>query len=97
VLRLAVRAVKDVTGFVLIVAGLLMLVLPGQGLLCVLLGVILIDFPGKRAAELRLMRIGGVHRTIDVIRAKFGRPPLRLPPRPPDSPEDDTVPSQDKR
>ena len=79
-LRMAIRVGKDVAGVILIVAGVLMLLLPGQGILCILLGVILVDFPGKRAAELRIMRIDGVHRAIDAIRRRLGRAPLRLPP-----------------
>ena len=46
-----IRAVKNLFGMVLIVAGLIMLVIPGQGLLAILVGVGLTDFPGKFKLE----------------------------------------------
>jgi hypothetical protein len=51
---------------------------PGPGLLTVLLGIMLLDFPGKRALELRLVRRQQVHRTIDRVRKRYGKPPLLL-------------------
>lgn len=77
-LRLVRRAAKNVIGWILILMGILMLVLPGQGLLTIALGVSLIDFPGKRRLQLRIARMKGVYTPINWIREKAGKPPLDL-------------------
>jgi hypothetical protein len=55
-----------------------MLVLPGQGVLTILLGIALLDLPGKRHLERRLIALPTVLRTINKLREKFGRPPLTV-------------------
>jgi Putative transmembrane protein (PGPGW) len=60
-----------------IVAGVAMLVLPGQGILTLLLGISLLDFPAKRAWQRRLLLRPTVLRTINGIRRRSGRPPLQ--------------------
>ncbi len=79
-LRLAGRIVKNLVGVVLLLAGIAMLVLPGQGILTILIGVSLIDFPGKHRLEARLISQPLVLQTINQVRAKFGRPPLVVAP-----------------
>jgi hypothetical protein len=51
---------------------------PGQGVLTILLGVMLLDFPGKRGLELKLVSRPKVLNTINRIRHRFDRPPLLL-------------------
>ncbi|MBT8138189.1 MAG: hypothetical protein KJP25_00335 [Gammaproteobacteria bacterium] len=51
-----VLAAKNVLGLILILAGIAMLVLPGQGLLTLLAGLVLCDFPGKHALTLALVK-----------------------------------------
>lgn len=80
-LRLALRTVKNGVGAVLVLAGLAMLVLPGQGILSILAGLSFLEFPGKRRLELAILRNATVHRSIDWIRRRAGRPPLVLPDR----------------
>jgi hypothetical protein len=70
---------KNVIGVLLTLAGIAMLVLPGQGLLTILLGIMMLNFPGKRALELRIIRLPGVLRAINHLRARNARPPLQLP------------------
>lgn len=70
---------KNLLGIVLLIAGFLMLFMPGQGLLTMFIGMILTNFPGKRKLELRLVQIPAMHKGIDWIRKKNGRPPLELP------------------
>src|SRR5688572_16931861 len=65
--------VKNVLGVALLIAGILMLFLPGQGVLTVLVGVMLINFPGKRKLEAKLVHRPGVLKTINGVRAKFGK------------------------
>ena len=56
--------------------GLILLVLPGQGLLTILIGLLLLDFPGKRAVELKLVRRPGIAAFLNRMRARHGRPPF---------------------
>jgi len=69
---------KNVAGFVLLAAGIAMLVLPGQGILTMLIGISLVDFPGKRQLERKLIGQPAVLNTINKVREKFGRPPLTV-------------------
>jgi hypothetical protein len=83
VLRIFGLLVKNVAGLVFLLAGTLMLFLPGQGLLTMLIGVSLMDFPGKRALERRIVGQPAVLRTINKLREKFNRPPLTVHPSSP--------------
>ncbi len=70
---------KNVFGFALIGAGIAMLVLPGQGILTILMGVALANFPGKFTLERRLVRQPKVARGLNRIRAMAGKPGLEIP------------------
>lgn len=78
VLRMTGLAIKNVIGFVFLLAGLAMLFLPGQGILTMLIGISLMDFPGKRRLERTLVGRPTVLKTINMMRAKFDRPPLTV-------------------
>lgn len=78
-LRLVLRILKNVLGVFLLIAGFLMLFLPGQGLLSLFLGISLINFPGKRRLELRFLHLTRVRRTIEWMRRKADRKPVILP------------------
>ena len=78
-MRLLLTFVKNIFGVLLIVAGIVMLVLPGQGLLTILLGLMLTDFPGKYALEKKLVQVNSVFRSINWIRRKAGKKPMLLP------------------
>ncbi len=80
VLRLLGHIVKNVVGAVFLFAGFLMLFLPGQGLLTMLIGLSLIEFPGKRRVEAKIVGQSTVLSTINAMRAKFGKPPLIMAP-----------------
>ena len=77
-LRWALIFGKNLLGYALVVLGILMLAGPGQGILTILIGVMLLNFPGKRALERKLVSRPAVRRAIDRLRARFGRPPLVL-------------------
>ena len=72
---------KNLLGVLLVLAGVLMLFLPGQGLLSILLGISLLDFPAKRRWQLALVRRKSIHQSIDWIRNKMNRPQLEIPER----------------
>lgn len=78
-IRLIARTLKNLAGACFLVAGLAMLLLPGQGVITVLIGISLMDFPLKRELEARLVRLRAVRRSIAWLRRKAGRPPLEVP------------------
>ncbi|QOJ19141.1 MAG: hypothetical protein HRU76_08195 [Phycisphaeraceae bacterium] len=78
VIRMVLLVLKNLLGVVLLAAGLAMLVLPGQGLITMLLGLSLLNFPGKFALERAIVSRPSVRRAVDWIRRKANRPPLIL-------------------
>lgn len=78
-LHLAILAIKNVFGVIFFLAGIAMLVLPGQGLLTILIGVILMDFPGKYALERKIIRQKQVRSAVNRLRTRAGRPPIQIP------------------
>lgn len=77
-LRVAWLTAKNALGLVLVLAGIAMLVLPGQGILTILIGVSLMDLPGKYRLERWMIRRGPVLKAINALRRRYGRPPLDL-------------------
>jgi len=75
-----VTVAKNIVGLALILAGIAMLVLPGQGILTILMGLALTNFPGKFILERRLVRQPSVGRALNRIRELAGKAPLELPP-----------------
>jgi hypothetical protein len=65
-----------------------MLILPGQGLLTILLGVMLVDFPGKRSLELLIIRRPSISRVVRWVRQRSGRDELQIPGSNSDSPSE---------
>lgn len=82
VLRLLGHLVKNVIGAIFLFAGFLMLFLPGQGILTMLIGITMLDFPGKRRLEAKMIGQPAVLSTINNMRQKFGKPPLIIAPVP---------------
>lgn len=73
------RIFKNVFGAVLLLLGIVMLVLPGQGLLTIIGALVLLDFPGKRRLERWLVLRPKVLRSLNRLRARVGRPPFEQP------------------
>jgi hypothetical protein len=67
---------KNIAGAILVAAGILMLIGPGQGILTILIGLILMDIPGKRPLEARLIKRPIVLAAVNNFRAKYNKPPL---------------------
>jgi hypothetical protein len=82
VLRLLGLVAKNIVGVVFLLAGFAMLFLPGQGVLTMLIGISLMDFPGKRALEAKMIGQPTLLGVINSMRQKFGKPPLTLAPGP---------------
>ena len=68
--------IKNISGCILIVLGVVMLALPGQGLLTILIGLFLTNFPGKYKLECKLVAMPRVLHSLNWIRAKASKPPL---------------------
>ena len=78
-IRIMLFSAKNLLGGVLLLGGIAMLVLPGQGLLTILLGLSLINFPGKFWLERKLVQRHAVYRSINWIRRKGGTGPSEVP------------------
>jgi len=78
-IRILVLALKNLLGLIFIIAGLAMLLLPGQGLITILIGIMMLNFPGKFALQLRIVQQQTVLRAINWIRMKTDRPALEVP------------------
>lgn len=78
VLKVLLCIVRNLFGYFLIVLGVVLSLpgVPGQGVLTILMGVLLIDFPGKHRAERWLLMRRGVLTAVNKLRARLGRPPL---------------------
>ena len=68
---------KTLIGFILLIAGIIMLVTPGQGLVSILLGLFLMEFPGKRQLELKLINHHPTFKTLNWLRSKANKPPFK--------------------
>lgn len=69
---------KNLLGISLLIVGIIMLIGPGQGILTILLALIMLDIPGKRPFEARIIKRPTVRTAIDRIRQKYNKPPLIL-------------------
>ncbi|TWT65145.1 PGPGW domain-containing protein [Allorhodopirellula solitaria] len=76
-----VWVLRNLLGVTLIMAGVAMLVLPGQGLLTIFAGLMLTTFPGKRRFEVMILQRPIINKTINRMRRRYGKEPLHLPPR----------------
>ena len=80
-LRILARAAKNLVGLVMLIAGIVMAVpmVPGPGLLFMLLGLSMMDVPGKRAVARYIVSRPLVLRPLNALRARLNRPPIQLP------------------
>jgi MFS family permease len=76
VIRLLALMGKNLIGYGLIVAGLLMLFLPGQGILTLVMGLLLVDYPGKFRLERKLAKTPAILNSLNWLRRKAKKPPL---------------------
>lgn len=76
VTRWGATIAKNLVGAVLVAAGIVMLIGPGQGILTILVGLILMDIPGKRPLEARIIKRPAILATVNKLRAKYGKPEL---------------------
>ena len=77
--RVVIIIVKNVVGIAMLISGLLLLILPGQGILTMIIGILLIDYPGKFKLEQKIISIPSVFRGLNWFRAKSKKSYLRHP------------------
>lgn len=77
-LKLLALITKNFFGILLLLSGILMLVLPGQGILTIITGLVFIDYPGKYKFERKLLRQKGVINSINWIRSRLSKPSLKV-------------------
>lgn len=68
--------IKNVVGFIIVIAGIIMIFTPGPGVPAILLGLIMMDIPGKRPLEAKLIQRPAVLSAINSLRARYNKPPL---------------------
>ena len=69
---------KNVFGVFLVCLGIILSLpgVPGQGILTILLGLIMLDIPGKRPLEARIIKRPTILAAINDLRARYNKPPL---------------------
>lgn len=70
--------VRNIFGLAIVSAGIAMLVLPGQGLLTILIGLATMQFPGKFELEKWIVTRKGVLEGINWVRTKSGKTALKV-------------------
>lgn len=80
IVRWGAVVIKNIVGVCLIILGIILSLpgVPGQGILTILLGLIMIDIPGKRPIEARIIKRPAVRAAINHLREKYGKPALEL-------------------
>lgn len=73
---------KNLLGAVAVVLGVFLSLpgVPGPGILTILIGIMLLDFPGKRDLERRLLSRPRVLGIVNGVRRRYGKPPFDVDP-----------------
>jgi len=70
---------RNLLGGLFLLAGIAMLLTPGQGIVSIIVGLGMMDFPRKRAVLVQVARRERILRTINRLRRRFGREPIKTP------------------
>lgn len=73
------KVARNATGLALVLAGAAMLVLPGQGIITILLGLSIVDWPIKHRVVGWLLQRPRIEQGVQRLRVKAGKPPLMIP------------------
>lgn len=79
VTRWILIGLKNLLGVIFLLSGLLMLLTPGQGVLTILIGLSLMNFPGKYRVIRWIVSRGPVFQSANWLRRKAHKEPLRRP------------------
>ncbi|HJX66666.1 MAG TPA: hypothetical protein VJ860_22235 [Polyangia bacterium] len=82
VVRMTVRILKNALGWFMVPMGIFMALplVPGPGLVFILIGISLLDFSGKRRMEERLLAYPPVLHAVNRMRQRFRRSPVLVHP-----------------
>lgn len=75
------RVLRNLLASIFVAVGVVLLILPGQGLLTIFLGVVVADFPGKHRLVNWLVAQPGICRPLNWLRHRAGKEPIQSPPR----------------
>ncbi len=78
-IKLIVSLIKNLLGAALVIAGLIMLLTPGQGLLTLLVGLMIMNYPGKFKLERWMVTQLHLLPAINWLRARYQKPAMELP------------------
>jgi hypothetical protein len=75
--NLVIEVVRNLFGVAFLVLGVVMLFTPGQGILSIIVGIELVEFPGKQKLIRKILAYPKVLKAINKLRTKANKPPLR--------------------
>ena len=78
VLRIVILVGKNLFGWILLLGGIIMLFIPGQGLLTIAMGLLLMDYPGKFTLERKIASNPKILNGLNWLRGKANAPPLEI-------------------
>ena len=76
--RMALLIGKNILGFILLAGGIIMLFIPGQGLLTIAMGLLLMDYPGKFTLERKIASNPKILNGLNWLRAKANAEALEI-------------------
>ncbi len=74
--RFVITVVKNLAGAAFIMAGLIMLFIPGQGILTMVVGFMLTSFPGKQRIVYWFASRNAIFRSLNALRRRWNKPPF---------------------
>lgn len=77
--HMVLMALKNIVGLAFVIVGILLMFLPGQGLLTLVIGLTVMNYPGKFALERWLVRRKRVLPALNWLRRRFGQQPFDDP------------------
>lgn len=76
---LLVDVARNLLGGLLVMIGVVLLFTPGQGLVTILTGLMIMNFPGKYRLEQAIVSRESVFRALNWFRQRHGHPPFERP------------------
>ena len=78
IIRLVLLLIKNIIGIIFIISGIIMLFIPGQGIITIIIGIILMDFLGKYKIERWIIYHPAILKYINKLRAKAKQSPIEV-------------------
>ena len=72
---------RNIFGLLLFISGIVMLFLPGQGLITLFFSLLFLTFPGKKKLIIYFTRLKSVQKTVNWVRKKANKNPIKWPPK----------------